>query len=169
MWKDLKKSWKVAFDLAWEAYRRNTIPIGAVIVDENENIIAKGRNRIFDKVSTHPLAGTSMAHAEMSAMMKLKREEHPNIKNYLLYTTMEPCPMCFSTMVMMGIRNLNYAAKDGYAGATELSDKMEYIEKKNLRINKAEEELEIFQICLQTSREYSRGYKNAEGVLNSWK
>jgi tRNA(adenine34) deaminase len=48
---------------------------------------------------------------------------HPNIKKYTLYTTMEPCPMCFGIMAMIGIRNMRYAAKDGFAGVTELNYK----------------------------------------------
>jgi tRNA(Arg) A34 adenosine deaminase TadA len=31
-----------------------------------------------------------MAHAEMTAMITLKEKEHPDIKKYTLYTTMEP-------------------------------------------------------------------------------
>jgi tRNA(Arg) A34 adenosine deaminase TadA len=33
MWSDLNSIWKEAFSLAWESFKKNTIPIGAVIVD----------------------------------------------------------------------------------------------------------------------------------------
>ncbi|WP_346929275.1 nucleoside deaminase [Clostridium sp.] len=169
MWNELSNIWKEAFSLAWESFKRNTIPIGAVIVNEEGNIISRGRNRIFDETSNNPLAGRNMAHAEMTAMINLREKEHPNIKKYTLYTTMEPCPMCFGTMVMMGIRNLRYAARDGFAGATELNHNMEYIKSKKILINKEEEELELFHICLQSVYEYGRNHKRLEEVLDSWR
>ncbi|MBU3128693.1 nucleoside deaminase [Clostridium tagluense] len=168
MWSDLNIIWKECFSLAWKSFNNNTIPIGAVIVDLQGSIIARGRNRIYDKGSNHTLSGTDMAHAEMTAMSTLKKEEHPEIKSYTLYTTMEPCPMCFGTMVMMGIRNLKYAAKDGFAGATELNTKMDYIHDKSLNIGMEGSELEVFQICLQASYEYLRNHNRIEKILNSW-
>jgi tRNA(adenine34) deaminase len=168
MWKDLNYAWQEAFFLAWESFKKNTIPIGAVIVDENEKIISRGRNRIFDTKSSNPLAGTGMAHAETTAMLTLKQGEHINIKRYTLYTTMEPCPMCFGAMLMVGIRNIKYAARDGYAGATELNDKMSYINSKNMKFVRANEELEAFQICLQSVYEYKRQNSILNAVLDSW-
>jgi tRNA(adenine34) deaminase len=169
MWSDLNDIWKECFSLAWESFNKNTIPIGAVIVDSEGNIIAKGRNRIFDEVSKNPLAGTYMAHAEMTAMITLKEKEHPDIKKYTLYSTMEPCPMCFGTMVMMGIRNLRYAARDGFAGATEINEKMDYIRNKKINIVMHGSELEVFQICLQASFECIRKHDRIEEILDSWR
>jgi len=168
MWHDLSEPWKEAFKLAWEAYTKNTIPIGAVIVDSDEKIVAKGRNRIFDETSSNPLAGTYMAHAEMTAMMSLKANECQSVKGYKLYTTMEPCPMCFGAMVMVGIRNLSYAAKDGFAGATEMNEKIAYIKSKNIIITKESSEFEAFQIILQTSYECIRKHERLEDLLEAW-
>jgi tRNA(adenine34) deaminase len=81
---------------------------------------------------------------------------------------MEPCPMCFGTMVMMGIRQLHYAAKDSFAGAAELNHKMDYIKSKGIRISKEASELEIFQICLQTAFECIRNHTRMEELLASW-
>ncbi|MCB2288949.1 nucleoside deaminase [Clostridium sp. CS001] len=169
MWSDLNGIWKEAFSLAWESYSKNTIPIGAVIVDLQGNIVSRGRNRIYDEESKNPLAGTYMAHAEMTAMITLKEKEHPDIKKYTLYTTMEPCPMCFGTMVMMGIRTLRYAARDGFAGAAELNDKMDYIHNKQINIHRSGSELEVFQICIQASYEYTRKHDRIEEILDSWR
>jgi tRNA(adenine34) deaminase len=166
MWKDLNSYWREAFSMAWEAYKRGTIPIGAVIVDHEGNIISRGRNRIFDEDSSNPLAGTYIAHAEMTAMLVLKAKDHPDIKSYTLYTTMEPCPMCFGTMVMMGIRNIKYAARDGIAGAVELSEKMDYIKSKNMNIKLEGSEPEFFQICLQSAYECVRRHSRMEELLN---
>ena len=86
--------------------------------------------------STRPCIWLHTEHAEMTAMINLKAKEHPNVKLYTLYTTMEPCPMCFGTMVMMGIRNLRYAARDGFAGATELNDRETHIKGKSMFISR---------------------------------
>lgn len=169
MWNDLNNQWKRSFELAFESYKRGTIPIGAVITDSNGEIISEGRNRIFDKQSTNPLAGTFMAHAEMTAMIKLKSHEHPDIRTYTLYTTMEPCPMCFGAMVMMNIRKLKYAARDAFAGATELNDKMDYIKSKKISIEKGNNELEAFQLIMQTAYECDRNHPRAAELLDSWK
>jgi len=169
MWNDLSPIWQEAFKQAWESYKRDTIPIGAVIVDSNGNIVAVGRNQIFDIRSTNLLAGTYMAHAEMTAMMQLKDNDHPEVNTYSLYTTMEPCPMCFGTMVMMGIRNLHYAARDGFAGATEINDKLDYIKSKNIKIVKEDREMEAFQIILHSSFEYKRKHRKLELIMDSWR
>jgi tRNA(adenine34) deaminase len=168
MWNQLSKPWQEAFSLAWESYRTNTIPIGAIIVDQNQNIISKGRNMIFDKTSCNILAGTYMAHAEMTAMMQIKEAEHPNVKSYTLYTTMEPCPMCFGTMVMMGIRHLEYAARDGFAGATLLNDKLEYVKNKNIKIEGGNGERQSFHIVLHSAFECERKHPRMQELLDSW-
>lgn len=169
MWEDLSLPWKRAFELAWESYKNNTIPIGAVITDASENIISEGRNRIYDQKSKNALAGTYMAHAEMTALMQLKVSEHPEIRSYTLYTTMEPCPMCFGTLLMMHIRDLKYGARDNFAGATCLKDKMDYISNKKIETQQGGEELEWFQIILQSSFEYIRKNRRMEELLNSWR
>jgi tRNA(adenine34) deaminase len=168
MWRDLEKPWQDAFSLAWEAYKSGTIPIGAVIVDRYCRTVSVGRNMVFDKTNTNCLAGTYMAHAEMAAMMQLKESEHPDIRDYTLYTTMEPCPMCFGAMLMVHICSLKYAARDGFAGATGLKDKMEYTRNKKMDIERGCEDLEAFQIVLQTVFEYGRQHRRMEDILSKW-
>lgn len=169
MWEDLNVPWQEAFALAWESYKKKTIPIGAVIVDEQQNIIARGRNRIFDVESSNCLAGTDMAHAEMTALLQLKIKKHPNIRSYTLYTTMEPCPMCMGTIFMMHIGKLEYAAKDSFAGAIALKDKIEYTKKKALVIEQIEEHAENFQIALHTAFVCRMRGKIGGILLDSWR
>lgn len=168
MWKCLEKVWQDAFTLAWQAYKHDTIPIGAIIVDAQGRTIAVGRNMIFDQSSTNCLAGTYMAHAEMTAMMQIKESQHPDLKTYTLYTTMEPCPMCFGTMLMMHIRHLKYAARDAFAGATDLKDKNWYLRSKKMTIHRDSEELEVFQIALQTAFECERQHRKMDEIFDKW-
>ncbi len=169
MWSDLDKPWQAAVELAWDAYKSGTIPIGCVITSADGNIVSKGRNQIFDNAGESPLAGTNMAHAEMSAMLGLNEIDHPNIREYILYTTMEPCPMCFGTMVMMNIRKIYYGARDGLAGATSLNEKLDYISRKKITIQKGAKELEPFQLILQSAYEYEREHPRVDYILNTWR
>ncbi|MFP4385188.1 MAG: nucleoside deaminase [Spirochaetia bacterium] len=91
-----------------EAYRgmdaREGGPFGAVIVMDNE-VIARGHNRVL--VSADPTA-----HAEISAI----REACGTLKTYdlsgsVIYTTCEPCPMCFGAILWARIGAL-------YSGCT---------------------------------------------------
>lgn len=169
MWDKLERPWKDALEMAWEAYGKGTIPIGCVIVNEEGDVISRGRNRIFDKTSNNPLAGSNMAHAEMTAMLGLSERVHPNIRSYGLYTTMEPCPMCFGTMVMMNMRNLFYGARDTLAGAVNLNDKMEYIKSKSIKIHHYGGDIEVFQLILSTVFEYERQHPGLENILRVWR
>ena len=166
MWNDINDNWKEVIKLSWESYINNTIPVGAIIVDENDKIISSGRNLTYEHSNEHPLAGTSMGHAEMIAMMKLKKKVHPNIDKYKIYVSLEPCYMCFSTMLIMGIKKAYYSVKDDSTGSTELINITEYIKNNDIEIKKIDGEIEIFQIILQTSR----GVYNANSkILETWK
>lgn len=169
MWNKLDRPWKESISLAWDAYKKGTIPIGCVVINKEGEIISKGQNQIFDLAGESPLAGTNMAHAEMNALFGLNETKHPDIRSYILYTTMEPCPMCFGTAVMMNIRNIYYAADDGFAGATSLNQKLDYIKRKNINIIKIGGELEAFQLILQLAYEYKRKHPRIESLLSKWR
>ncbi len=51
----------MALEEAEQALKKNTYPVGAVIVDENYNLISRGRNRV------HP-GKDATAHAEIDAI-----------------------------------------------------------------------------------------------------
>lgn len=168
MWNDLSYPWQKAFELAWLSFKKGSIPIGSVIINEHNDIVSEGRNQIYDQSSTHPLALTIMAHAEMTALSQLKVDDHPNVRKYTLYTTMEPCPMCFSTSVMVNIRNIVYAAHDRFAGASALNSSLDYIKEKNIMISFAGNELEVFQLVLQTAFEAQRSHPRMQAILDAW-
>ena len=168
MWKKLSDPWKIAFELAWESYKKNSIPIGSVIVNQLGEYVSFGRNQIYDLSSTHSLAGSIMAHAEMTAFSTLKVKEHPNIRQYALYSTMEPCPMCFGTCVMMNIRRVYYASEDAFAGATKLSNKLNYIAYNNIVSVCIGNDLQAFQLMLQTAFEEGRQHPRKLQIYKAW-
>ena len=168
MWNSLEQYWQEAFTLAWDAFCRDTVPIGCVIANAEGEIIARGQNAIWDPTSAFPLAGTSLAHAEIAALSHLQRIEHPDIRSYTLYSTLEPCPMCFGAIVMANIRQIKYAGRDRIAGSTALQSASEYIARKQLKTERAEPLLEVFQTVLSTAFEWKRNYTRRDILLEAW-
>ncbi|MCL2702228.1 MAG: nucleoside deaminase [Defluviitaleaceae bacterium] len=148
MWDSIGKAWQAAFELAWEAFVNGSLPIGAVIVNESGEIISSGRNRIFEP----GIGNRKIAHAETEALYKLDSSKYPD-KTYTLYTTLEPCPMCFCTVVMSNIRKLRVAARDGYCGAAYYSEKDPYIAYKKVETVFEYGELETVQLALSAYAE----------------
>jgi len=99
-----------ALELAHVAQEAGEVPVGAVIVKDNQ-IIAEGWNR---PIST----SDPTAHAEIIAM----RAAATSLNNYrlldcTLYVTLEPCSMCAGAMVHARVKRLVYGATDPRAGA----------------------------------------------------
>jgi tRNA(adenine34) deaminase len=100
----------VALEEAREAYARAEVPVGAVLVDEQGEILSRGHNA--------PLALCDpTAHAEMVVLRRAARA----LRNYrlpgtTLYVTLEPCAMCFGAMMQARIRTLVFGASDAKAG-----------------------------------------------------
>ena len=158
MWNNLETAWKSAFELGWESLIHGSIPIGAVITDEAGNIISQGRNRLYENYTKNP----KIAHAEMEAIQNLDVSKYPKLKEYTLFTCMEPCPMCMGTIVMSNIRKLHIAAKDSYCGAVHLCKDDPYISSKKTQVIFEGGILETTQLTLQAYFEL----KNAKGEAN---
>ncbi len=99
-----------ALELADAAEAKGEVPVGAVLVRQDE-IIAEGANR--------PIASSDpTAHAEIEAL----RAGGQIIGSYrltdtTLYVTLEPCPMCASAIVHARVRRVVFGAWDPRAGA----------------------------------------------------
>src|SRR5262245_43644213 len=101
-----------ALDEARQARDSGEIPIGAVVVVDNQ-IVGSGHNR---PIGLHD----PTAHAEVLAL----REAARGIGNYrltgaTLYVTIEPCAMCAGAMIQARIKRLVYGAADARAGAVD--------------------------------------------------
>jgi len=129
MWDNVNEFWKLAIELAWESFKNESLPIAAIIVNTEGQVVSSGRNQILEK----HLINRKMSHAEMNALMNLDYDAHPEIRKYTMYTTLEPCPMCMGTIVMSDIRKLRIAGKDPWAGAVDICE-LPYIADKNMDI-----------------------------------
>lgn len=103
---------KLALAQADLAAASGDVPVGAVIVDQNGELLSEGRNR-------RELEGDPTAHAEIDALRRAsKRVGHWRIEG-TLYVTLEPCMMCAGALVAARIVRVVYGALDPKAGATE--------------------------------------------------
>lgn len=100
-----------AFDLARQAGEAGEIPVGAVIVNQQGEIIARGENRRErDKDPT--------AHAEIIALRAAgKFYDTWHLEQCILYVTLEPCPMCSGAIILARIGLLVYATSDPKTGS----------------------------------------------------
>lgn len=95
---------------AAKAAELGEVPIGAIIVHQGR-IIARAHNL---REST----GDPTAHAELLALREASRiNHHWRLNETVLYTTLEPCPMCAGAMVLARIGRLVFGAWDPKAGA----------------------------------------------------
>ena len=99
-----------ALDLARRAEAEGEVPVGAVIVQDNE-IIGVGWNRT--------IAGADpSAHAEIEALRDAGRKRaNYRFPGAELYVTLEPCVMCAGAIVHARIARVIYAARDPKTGA----------------------------------------------------
>jgi tRNA(Arg) A34 adenosine deaminase TadA len=121
----LEGPWRECFELAWEAFRAGTIPVGAVVVDEAGVVVARGRNRIFeDAAPPRQLAGSWLAHAELNALAELPAlrtgDGRSAYEGHALYTTLEPCALCMGAALMMMVGEVRFSSADHYGGGREL-------------------------------------------------
>jgi tRNA(adenine34) deaminase len=150
MWETLSEPWQAALEMAWEAYCAGTVPIGAVITDADGNILSRGRNRNLDSDSPQKqIHGDMLAHAELNALLALDGVDQNKRHGCILYTTMEPCPLCMGAIYMSSVRAFCFAARDPYAGSSNLLGTTWYLSHKPVKgIGPQDPTLEIILMAL---------------------
>jgi len=104
------KYMRQALNLAKTAYNDNEVPVGALIVKDNQ-IVGKGFNQ------TEMLKDPT-AHAEMIAISSACATlDSKYLTDCTLYVTLEPCPMCAGAIVWSKITRVVFGAMDPKAGS----------------------------------------------------
>lgn len=168
-WPEIPFVWQECFNEAWKSFQEGSRPIGALVTDEQNKIIARGKSAAFNTLTDSVVSNNELAHAEINALMKLDNRIHPIRNTYTLYSTMEPCPLCFGAFYMSGIRKLEFAAKDKWAGSTNLKDTTPYLSFKPIEILGPLQELEQLSIVLNAYFELSLRNGEASRVTECWK
>jgi tRNA(adenine34) deaminase len=101
---------KLALQEARTAYKKDEVPVGAVLVCDGK-VISTGYNKREKKQN-------ALLHAEIIAINKAcKKLKSWRLENCELYVTLEPCSMCAGAIINSRIKTVYYGAYDKKAGA----------------------------------------------------
>jgi len=101
----------LALSEARKAGQKNEIPIGAVLIAENDELLSAAHNKTI-------ILKDPTAHAEILAL----RSAAEKIGNYrllktTLYVTVEPCPMCMGALLHARVSRVVFGTRDPKWGA----------------------------------------------------
>ncbi len=149
-WDTLALPWQCCLEEAWTAYCMGSVPIGAAITDRHGQVVARGRNRIFEETAP----GEAIVWASFGAC----RGECPDCagdgsqtdpRTLILYTTTEPCPLCIGAIRVTRLGEVRYAARDSAAGSITLLEATPYMRRGGLRVvGPMEPEFEAIVVAL---------------------
>ena len=101
---------ELALEEARAAARRGEVPVGAVMVAPDGNVVARAGNR------TRELRDPT-AHAEVLVIRAACRAAgSERLAGHDLYVTLEPCPMCAAAISAARVARLYYGAADPKSG-----------------------------------------------------
>lgn len=104
----------IALSEAHAAAKRGEVPVGAVIIDPDGQVVASAGNQCRE------LSDPS-AHAEMLAIRAAcSAIGSERLAGHDLYVTLEPCAMCASVIANARIKRLYYGASDEKSGGVEV-------------------------------------------------
>ncbi|MCF8891238.1 tRNA adenosine(34) deaminase TadA [Priestia megaterium] len=104
-----EKYMRLAIDEALKAKDKLEVPIGAVIV-QNDEVVASAYN-------LRETEQRSVAHAELLAIDEAcKKLGTWRLEDATLYVTLEPCPMCAGAIVLSRVKRVVFGAYDPKGG-----------------------------------------------------
>ncbi len=102
---------KEALGQALRAYKKGEVPVGAVLVSNNGEIISSAHNCPISM-------DDPTAHAEILALRKAaQRTGNYRLPGTWLFATLEPCIMCAGALVWSRVRGVIFGARDSKSGA----------------------------------------------------
>ena len=108
---EIEKYMRLAFDQAKIAEAKNEVPIGAVVIDPDGNVVGEGYNR-------RELDQDATQHAEIIAIRQAcEKIGYWRLIDCCIFVTLEPCPMCAGAIINSRIKNVYFGAFDPKAGA----------------------------------------------------
>ena len=100
-----------ALEEAKKASLMGEVPVGALVVDGEGNVLASTHNLCeTERMPTH--------HAELLAIQEACRKKGSwRLSDCTVYVTLEPCPMCMGAMIHARVKKVVFGAPDPRAGA----------------------------------------------------
>ncbi|MEM7735049.1 MAG: nucleoside deaminase [Deinococcota bacterium] len=114
---------QLALQEAERALAKGNLPIGAVIVHNGE-VVATGYNEVDSGKS-------DLKHAELQAILKVEAYLFDNKRECSIYTTLEPCAMCFGAIVNFHFKRVIFAVADDNVGARPLMIHSAYYQRRS--------------------------------------
>lgn len=101
--------------LAVDAASVGTHGVGAVLFDAHGKVLVEGHNKV------HHGGFRSDLHAEMVVMNEYEAAGWPRDKarGCTLVTSLEPCPMCMTRMIVAGLGTVLYVSHDAIGGMVQ--------------------------------------------------
>lgn len=102
---------RAALAVAQNASASGDVPVGAIIINDEGQVIATGHNE-------RELHNDPTAHAEIVAIRRAAEKIGQwRLENHTIVVTLEPCPMCAGAIAQSRISTLIFGAWDEKAGA----------------------------------------------------
>jgi tRNA(adenine34) deaminase len=102
---------KIAMTEAEKAQKKGEVPIGAVLVADNKDVLAADHNQTIT-------LNDPTAHAEILALRSAAAKvRNFRLLNTTLYVTVEPCPMCMGAAIHARVSQVVFGAADPKWGA----------------------------------------------------
>lgn len=139
-----------ALEEARLALAEGEFPVGCVMVAEGR-IVARGRRQ-----NSVEGCRNEIDHAEVLTLRRLIAEQPGlDLATVTVYSTLEPCLMCYSTMLLSGVRSFVWAYEDVMGGGANLPLYMLNTLYAQMRVHLIdrvlrEESLRLFQQFFQT-------------------
>jgi tRNA(adenine34) deaminase len=105
---------KEAINLAFQAYENDEIPIGAVIVNSNNNTIISSAFNMVES-DNNPISHAEIIAIESACQLLSSKF----LSNCDIYVTLEPCPMCAQAISFARLRRLYFGAYNIKGGGVD--------------------------------------------------
>ena len=100
---------------AKKAGQSGEVPVGCVIVHENEIVASAGNSCIKDN--------SPLRHAEVNAIeIACKKAKNYRLTDHIMFVTLEPCHMCCMAIVHARIKKVFFSLTEPKSGAVVTND-----------------------------------------------
>ena len=112
-------SWSTCI-LALKAVSQGNFGVGSILVGSVGDVLEWGHNEVFNPYFR------SDRHAEMVVVTQFEdlHRTADEVGAFRLYSSLEPCPMCLTRLIVSGIGTIKYAAGDASGGMVHIMKKL---------------------------------------------